>query len=219
MLPNTDAHGIRSTASLWVRLRHGADRAVVAEARTSARATVSTVARLILINGAPGSGKSTLAAALAQDSAMTLALDVDAIKHSLGRWHEDTEASGLQARALSLALAREHLASGHDVVLGQFLAQAVFIEQLEALAAALDVRFVELILDLEPRLLAERLAARRDAPSRTEHAVNNDLVGPDDAERLVESLEALHDTRPGAVWVDARGSVATALGRVRAALR
>ena len=181
-------------------------------------ATVSTVTRLILINGAPGSGKSTLAAALAQDSAMTLALDVDAIRHSLGRWREDTQASGLHARALSLALAREQLASGHDVLLGQFLAKTVFIEQLEALAAALGVRFVELILDLEPRLLAERLATRREAPSRAEHAVNNDLVGPDDAQRLVESLDVLHRTRPRAVWVDAQGSVASTLDRLRAAL-
>ena len=150
---------------------------------------------------------------------MTLALDVDAIKHSLGRWREDTRASGLHARALGLALAREQLRSGHDVVLGQFLAKTVFIEQLEALAAELDARVVELILDLEPRLLAERLAARRDAPSRAEHAVNNDLVGPDDAQRLVESLEVLHRTRPGAVRVDAQGSVDSTLDRLRAALR
>jgi hypothetical protein len=45
-----------------------------------------------------GSGKSTIAAALAQDSSMTLALDVDAIKHLIGRWDEDRLTSGLQAR-------------------------------------------------------------------------------------------------------------------------
>ena len=189
------------------------------ETRGSRKATVSTVTRLILINGAPGSGISTLAAALAQDAAMTLALDVDALKHSLGRWREDSQASGLHARALALALAREHLASGHDVVLGQFLARTAFIEQLEALAATLDVHFVELILDLDPTRLAERLAARRDSPSRAEHTVNNHLVGPDDAQRLVESLGALHRTRPRAVWVDAQGSLASTLDRIRAALR
>ena len=179
---------------------------------------VPTMTRLILINGAPGSGKSTLAAALAQDVALTLALDVDSIKHLLGRWSEDVQASGLHARVLTLALAREHLAARHDVVLGQYLAKTAFIERLEALAATLDVRFHEIVLDLDPRVLAQRLAARRDAPSRPEHAVNNDLVGPDDAQRLVESLDELRRTRPRAVWVDAGGSVPTTLDRLRGAL-
>lgn len=77
--------------------------------------------RLVLINGAPGSGKSTIAQALAQDRAMTLALDVDGIKHSLGRWEEDPLASGLHARRLTLALAGEQLQAGFDVVIGQYL--------------------------------------------------------------------------------------------------
>lgn len=60
--------------------------------------TLGTVTRLVLINGAPGSGKSTIAAALAHDVPMTLALDVDALKHSLGRWDQDTHVSGMHAR-------------------------------------------------------------------------------------------------------------------------
>jgi len=46
------------------------------------------MARLLPVNGAPESGKSSLAEALAQDQPMTLALDVDGIKHSPGRWDE-----------------------------------------------------------------------------------------------------------------------------------
>ena len=41
---------------------------------------------LLLLNGAPGSGKSTLAALLTAERPGALALDIDAIKHSLGRW-------------------------------------------------------------------------------------------------------------------------------------
>lgn len=73
--------------------------------------------RLVLINGAPGSGKSTLAHRLAQDRPLTLALDVDVLKHSLGRWGDDVRISGLHARRLSLVLVREHLDTGYDVVL------------------------------------------------------------------------------------------------------
>ena len=90
--------------------------------------------RLVLINGAPGSGKSTLADGVAQNQPMTLALDVDVIKHSLGCWSDDLLASGLHARRLSLALAREQLNAGYDVVLGQYLARTPFIEDLERLA-------------------------------------------------------------------------------------
>jgi predicted kinase len=176
------------------------------------------MARLVLINGPPGSGKSTLAHALAQDQPMTLALDVDGIKHSLGRWDEDLSVSGSQARRLSLALAREHLSAGYDVVVGQYLARTAFIQDLERLAADLDASFFEFVLDLDAPVLAERLAGRSSAPSRSEHMVNNRMVGPDDAERLVGSMYDLRETRPHAIYVDARGSLSSTLDLLRAAL-
>ncbi len=174
--------------------------------------------RLVLINGPPGSGKSTLADGLAQDQPMTLALDVDVIKHSLGRWADDIHASGLHARRLSLALAREQLGAGYDVVLGQYLVRTPFIEGLEGLATELDAQFFEFILDLDAPALAARLAGRSSAPSRPEHAANNSLVGPGDAGVLVKSLEAMRAARLGAVRIDARGSVRSTLDLLRAAL-
>jgi predicted kinase len=176
------------------------------------------VPRLVLINGAPGSGKSTVAQELAQDRPLTLALDVDTIKHSLGGWDADPSASGLHARRLALALAERHLGAGYDVVLGQYVARTPFIEDLEALATSHRSEFVELVLEVDAEALAERLALRTSAPSRPEHAVNNLLVEPTDAARLVESLEQLRRLRPGATWIDARGPLAPTLGRVRAAV-
>jgi predicted kinase len=172
--------------------------------------------RLLLINGAPGSGKSTLAAAFAQERAMTLALDVDGLKHALGRWRDDPLASGLHARRLALALAREQLRAGWDVVVGQYLARTDFIEQLERACAESAAMFVEVVLDLSSSELAARLAGRAAAPSRTEHLVHNQLVVPEDAQRLIESLRDLRETRPNAIWVAARGTVAEALARLRA---
>jgi len=125
-----------------------------------------------------------LAEALAHDQPLTLALDVDGIKHSLGQWHKDPLASGLHARRLTLALAREQLSAGHDVVVGQYLARTDFIR----------------------------------SPSRPEHLVSNSLVGPDDADLLVKSLEGLRETRPRAVWVAAQGSLPDTLDLLRAAL-
>jgi predicted kinase len=174
--------------------------------------------RLVLISGAPGSGKSAIAHALAQDRSMTLALDVDGIKHSLGCWEEDPLASGLHARRLTLALANEQLHAGFDVVIGQYLARTEFIEDLERVAEHHDAPFFEFVLDLDAAALAKRLAERASNPDRWEHAINNRLVGPDDAYDLVQTIEPLRQ-RPRACWVDAAGSLSATLGILRAALQ
>ena len=175
--------------------------------------------RLVLINGAPGSGKSTLADDLAQDRPLTLTLDVDGIKHALGRWDDDLFASGLHARRLSLALAGEQLRAGYDVVIGQYLARTAFIEDLERLTEDIQAQFCEFVLDLDAGALAERLAGRSRVPTRLEHAADNNLVGPGDAGLLVESLQGLRESRPRARWIDARGSRSATLDVLRAALR
>ena len=145
---------------------------------------------------------------------MTLALDVDGLKHALGRWQDDPIASGLHARRLALAIAREHMRAGWDVVIGQYLARTDFIEQLERLCTESDAMFVEVVLDLSSSELAARLASRAAAPSRTEHLVNNQLVIPDDAQHFIESLRGIRETRPNAIWVAAQGTVAQTLDRL-----
>lgn len=174
--------------------------------------------RLVLINGAPGSGKSTLAHLLAGGWPMALPVDVDQLKHSLGGWRADPSAAGLHARRLCLALVATQLAAGFDVVVGQYLARTSFIEDLEAAAGAGGARFCELVLDVDVRTLAGRLASRKVAPDRPEHTVNNLLVGPDEADSLIASVQRLRELRPSAVWVDARGAPQDVLERLSAAL-
>lgn len=103
-------------------------------------------------------------------------------------------------------------------MVGQYLARTDFIEQLETLAARCGARFVEVVLELDAASLAERLAARALAPSRPEHLINDQLVCPEDAPRLVNSLEGLRTSRPSTVWVDARGPADEVLARLRAAV-
>lgn len=128
---------------------------------------------LVLINGAPGAGKSTLAAALVQDRPQALALDLDQIKHSLGGWADDLQSSGLQARRIALAMARQQLGDGFDVVIGQYLARTEFIDALEELAREVGARFVHTVLILQPQELARRLGQRRRAPDRPEQPLND----------------------------------------------
>ena len=176
------------------------------------------MARLVLVNGAPGSGKSTLSQELARGLPNALAIDLDAIKHAIPGWYDDPDGAGLEARRRALVEARTCLVAGRDVVLGQYLARTEFIEQLQQLAVDEGAVFDEIVLDLDARTLAVRLADRRAGPSRPEHAINNELVTPDDAPRLVTSLASLRESRPRATWVDARGSVEATLAELRAAL-
>ena len=149
------------------------------------------MARLVLLNGAPGAGKSTLARLLVERWPLALALNVDDLKHSLGQWQQDLTGSAVQARALAIAVIREQLASGHDVVLGQYLPRIDFIEELASDAGDLGASFHELVLVLDARQLAARLAERVGNPSRPEHEINNRLVVPADAPKLVASIDTV----------------------------
>lgn len=171
---------------------------------------------LMLINGAPGSGKSTLAALLAAQTPLALALDIDALKHALGGWDRDLHASGLQARRLAVAMIRQHLADGHDVVIGQYLARTPFLEELEQLAADCGATFVEAALVVDEETLAQRLAGRRAVPDRPEQAANDRFVGPEHAPDLVASIKTVLQQRPAAHRIDARGSRGQVLAQLRA---
>lgn len=173
---------------------------------------------LLLLNGAPGSGKSTVAARVAGRRPLALALDIDALKHSLGGWDRDLPASGLQARCLSLALTRQHLEDGHDVVIGQYLARTAFIQQLEELAAHCGANFLEAALLLDAEALAQRLSARRHAPDRPEQAANDRFVGPEDAPALVASIDRMLTARPRSRRIDAARPLDTVVDELSALL-
>jgi predicted kinase len=165
---------------------------------------------VILINGAPGAGKSTIAHLLAQRSHLTLALDVDNIKHALGQWDVDAATAGLRARQLALAMAADHIAAGHDVVLGQYLARTDFIIQLEDLARSTTATFWEFVLMVDADTIAARLGQRARRPERPEHAVNARLVSPGDAPDLVRSMELLIARRPSSILIDSSRTAARA---------
>ena len=113
-----------------------------------------------MINGAPGVGKSTLARRFADEHALALVIDVDDIRSQLGRWNE-LEESKVVARELAIAMARDHLVRGHDVVVPQYLSRSEFGERLQELAAEVGTPFVETVLTDEADTVVERFRARR----------------------------------------------------------
>ena len=175
--------------------------------------------RLVFINGAPGTGKSTVAHALSREDRLAVVVDVDQLKHSLGGWEQDPTASGLHARRLALALADEQLRSGHDVYVGQYAARTEFIEALEDLARRRSASFHEFVLDVDADRLADRLTTRADSPTRPEHEINSRLLAAPDAAELISSLTAVRAARPGAIRIDASGTLEDTVASIRAQLR
>src|SRR5438128_1246352 len=118
---------------------------------------------LLLLNGPPGIGKSTVARFLTDSRPLSLCLDVDLLRRSLGGWMEHAQESGLLARELAVALAAKHLQSGHRVVVPQFLGRLAFVERLEQLAHDVVVPFVHVVLMADKQEASARFFSRAAA--------------------------------------------------------
>ncbi len=170
------------------------------------------MARIVLINGAPGSGTSTMARMLASLTPGTLAVDIDALTHSLAAWESDPQGAKRHARGLAVELIREQLLRGQDAVVGHYVVSEQFVDELAAVAGDSGAEFREVILCLEPPALAERLRLhpvdRRDHPRAV----------PENAERIAGVITDLALRRPRAEQVDASGSPEQTHARVIEAL-
>lgn len=144
-----------------------------------------------MINGAPGVGKSTLARRFADEHALALIIDVDDIRSHLGRWNE-VEESKVVARDLAIAMARDHLARGHDVIVPQYLARPEFREHLRELADEVGAAFVETVLTDDAHAVIERFMVRRREYASTgtahpEAELGNDVL----ATEVPQAIEQL----------------------------
>jgi broad-specificity NMP kinase len=79
------------------------------------------VARFIHLNGPPGIGKSTVASAFADRHPGVLNLDIDRVTALVGGCRDRFSESFAAGVLLATAMARVHLASGHDVILPQMM--------------------------------------------------------------------------------------------------
>ncbi len=157
---------------------------------------------MVLLNGPPVCGKSTLARMYVADHPFALNLDVDRVRGMLGRWREDPQTAGLLARAIALAAARTHLSAGHDVVIPQLLAKAMFLDEVEQLANEIGTDFHEVVLMGSKRQALRRFVERSRAAATPAHVEVHEEVdrigGVTELSALYDRLVSFVATRPRA---------------------
>ena len=159
--------------------------------------------QLVHLNGPPGIGKSTLARRYVDDHPLAFCLDLDVFRGLIGRWNEHEQESGRLARRMAIVMAREHLSSGHDVVVPQLVAKAEFVIEMQTLAAELGASFVEIVLLDDRDKAAARFAARaNDDTWAVHHAAASRMIEASGGYHLMyDRVVAAIPELPGALQV------------------
>jgi predicted ABC-type ATPase len=126
--------------------------------------------RFIHLNGPPGIGKSTIASAFTDRHPGVLNLDIDRVAAMIGGWGDSFVDSFEAGRLLAAAMARVHLANGHDVIMPQMMTHlnARELADFESAAAATKAEYVQILLtaNVEPSVDRCMERARAGDPRR-----------------------------------------------------
>jgi predicted kinase len=175
---------------------------------------------LVLLNGGPASGKSTLAQLWAAERPMALALDIDVLRSMIADWQDHPIDAGLRARELALGMIRNHLSSGHDVIVPQFLMRSAFIDQLCEAAGAEGAQFIEVVL-IESPLVAERRfeeRARRAGHTAQQRVTHGPLGALSMSETFAQHGEFVADRLEAVVVESIDDDIPASLTRLRTAI-
>lgn len=163
------------------------------------------MSRLIHLNGPPGIGKSTLARRYVGEHPGVLNCDIDALRTLIGGWQERFAETGALVRPAALTMIEAYLASGHDVVLPQMLADPTEVARFEGCATNAGAQFVERFIMASPAAVVARFHRRSTTDDDPWHEQVRAIVAADGGDetltRFHSDLERLLPTRPNAVVI------------------
>lgn len=114
----------------------------------------------IFLNGLPGSGKSTYARSFVASRRGWLNLDVDVLRGLLGTTSVDFVKAGAEVRPLALAVLREQISSGGNVLFPQLFFTPDEAEDFESTVVERGGSFHRTMLYEDPRECWRRVSAR-----------------------------------------------------------
>jgi predicted ABC-type ATPase len=159
------------------------------------------VVRLIHLNGPPGIGKSTIATAFADRHPGVLNLDIDRVAAMIGGWGNSFSESFAAGRILAAAMARVHLASGHDVIMPQMMTHlnATELADFESAAAAAKAAYFQVLLTANVEPSVDRCMKRAQAGDPRQDVVSRVIEergGRDFLRKLHAQVTQFADDRP-----------------------
>jgi predicted kinase len=160
--------------------------------------------RLLHLNGPPGIGKSTLARRYIADHPLSFCLDIDGIRRLIGGWDTHGQESGRLARRMALRMMKEHLESGHDVVVPQFVARPEFVEDMTRVAEGCGAAFYEIVLNADVKNARARFEARANDPMWAQHHAEaaQQIGGSGGFEAMYDALTRVVERLPNATVVN-----------------
>jgi hypothetical protein len=132
--------------------------------------------------------------------------DIDMLRTLVGGWASDFCGAGALIRPAALAMIEAYLASGHDVVLPQMLADPAELVRFEACATNVGAQFVERVLMDAPAACVARFHRRGSSEAADPwHDYVRSVVAADGGDaalvRWHAALERLLPERPDAVVI------------------
>lgn len=117
--------------------------------------------KLVMLNGPCGVGKSTAAIELQKELPLSLLIDIDSLRRTIGGYKDLREESLRAAYADTVALAGAHLSEGYSVIVEKIVFNNdTFLETLRACASKHGAEFHEILLTADKETVISRTEER-----------------------------------------------------------
>ena len=116
--------------------------------------------KLIILYGFAASGKTTIAKKYIDDHPLSITIEGDLIIEMIGQWRKFEDSARELVYKHTCSIVRNHLQSGHTVILPYLLTNATHIESFKAIATEVGCSFYEIYLKEDKEAAISRLLKR-----------------------------------------------------------